>query len=120
MTELLRTRFEGQPVYVLPEQPDLAYPTMRDVAAALGAHPVGRMEAELYREVRDVTVAAMSVEHFLRDLTEGTLVIVPGDRPDIIVASLASTVSGELPAVAGIVLTGGYGLDPALRDKALA
>ena len=115
VTELLRTRFEGQPVYVLPEQPDLAYPTMRDVAAALGAHPVGGMEAELYREVRDVTVAAMSVEHFLRDLTEGTLVIVPGDRPDIIVASLASTVSGELPAVAGIVLTGGYGLDPALR-----
>ena len=57
----------------------------------------------------------MSVEHFLRDLTEGTLVIVPGDRPDILVASLASTVSGELPAVAGIVLTGGYELDPALR-----
>ena len=115
VTELLRARFEGQPVYVLPEQPDLAYPTMSDVAAALGAHPVGGMEDERYREVRDVTVAAMSVEHFLRDLTEGTLVIVPGDRPDIIVASLASTVSGELPAVAGIVLTGGYELDPALR-----
>ena len=62
-----------------------------------------------------MTVAAMSVEHFLHDLTEGTLVIVPGDRPDIIVASLASTVSGGLPAVAGIVLTGGYELDPALR-----
>ena len=115
VTELLRARFEGQPVYVLPEQPDLAYPTMSDVAAALGAHPVGGMEDERYREVRDVTVAAMSVEHFLRDLTEGTLVIVPGDRPDIIVASLASTVSGGLPAVAGIVLTGGYELDPALR-----
>jgi phosphate acetyltransferase len=60
-------------------------------------------------------VAAMSVEHFLGDLSDGTLVVVPGDRPDIVVASLVSTVSAELPAVAGIVLTGGYALDPTLK-----
>ena len=108
----LSARFEGQPVYVLPEQPELAHPTMKDVAEALGAEASG---PGLFREVRDVTVAAMSVEHFVRDLSEGALVIVPGDRPDIVVAALASTLSGELPTVAGIVLTGGYGLDPALK-----
>ena len=38
-------------------------------------------------------VAAMSVEHFVADLGDGTLVIVPGDRADILVASVASTLS---------------------------
>src|SRR5436190_9723189 len=88
---------------------------MGDVATALGAQPANGLADGLYREVRDVTVAAMSVEHFLDDLRDGTLVVVPGDRPDILVASLVSTVSAELPAVAGIVLTGGYELDPTLR-----
>ena len=31
-------------------------------------------------------IAAMSVEHFLDELVDGTLVIVPGDRPDILLA----------------------------------
>jgi phosphate acetyltransferase len=115
VAEVLATRFEGQPVYVLPEQPELACPTMEDVATALGARPAAGGGDRLYRDVREVTVAAMSVEHFLDDLAEGSLVIVPGDRPDIVVASLASTLSAELPAVAGMVLTGGYGLDPSLH-----
>jgi phosphate acetyltransferase len=115
VAELLSARFESELVFVLPEQPELACPTMEDVATALGAAPAAGGGDGLYREVRDVTVAAMSVEHFLDDLAEGTLVIVPGDRPDIVVASLASTMSAELPPVAGMVLTGGYGLDPSLQ-----
>jgi phosphate acetyltransferase len=52
----------------------------------------------------------MSVEHFIDDLVDGTLVVVPGDRPDILVASLASTVSPAIPTVAGVLITGGYPL----------
>ena len=55
------------------------------------------LDGSLGREVRDVRVAAMSVEHFFEQLVEGALVIVPGDRPDILVATLASTLSPELP-----------------------
>jgi phosphate acetyltransferase len=58
--------------------------------------------------VREVRVAAMSVEHFVDDLVEGMLVIVPGDRADIALASLASGLLPSLPAIAGMVLTGGY------------
>jgi len=80
----------GEPVYVLPELPELAFPTVGEVADELGAEVVsGSSEEALQREVRDVRVAAMSVEHFIDDLVEGTLVVVPGDRPDILVASLA-------------------------------
>ena len=56
----------------------------------------------------------MSVEHFLADLEEGTLVIVPGDRADILVASLASTLTADVPTVAGIIITAGYEPDAAV------
>jgi phosphate acetyltransferase len=123
-----------RPVYVLPEQPELAYPTVAEVAAALEARPLfefgdlrkaswagaslalpSSSEDVLQRDVRDVRVAAMSVEHFIEDLAEGTLVLVPGDRLDILVASITSTLSSAFPSVAAIVLTGGYELHPAVR-----
>ncbi|MBA3262083.1 MAG: phosphate acetyltransferase [Thermoleophilaceae bacterium] len=114
----LAARFGERPVYVLPEQPELARLTMDDVAAAVGARTDGGAADGLHREVRDVVVAAMSVEHFIEGLVEGALVIVSGDRPDIVMTSVAATASAELPAVAGIVLTGGYEIAPALRRLA--
>lgn len=95
------------PVYLIPETAELSYPTMSDVADALGARVV--LGGSLGREVRDVRVAAMSVEHFVEHLVEGALVIVPGDRPDILAATLAAALSPEMPAVAGVLLTGGRG-----------
>jgi phosphate acetyltransferase len=106
----------GEPVYVLPELPELAFPTVGEIAAALGADVVsGSTEEALQRDVRDVRVAAMSVEHFIDDLVDGTLVVVPGDRPDILVASLASTVSPAIPTVAGVLVTGGYPLSDTVQ-----
>jgi phosphate acetyltransferase len=102
-----------EPVYLLPESEELSHPTMADVAAALGARIV--FDGSLGREVRDVRIAAMSVEHFIEHLVDGALVIVPGDRPDILAATLASTVSPEMPAVAGVLLTGGQGLAEGTR-----
>jgi phosphate acetyltransferase len=123
-----------QQVFVLPEQPELAAPTVAEVAAALDARPLfeekerrkaswagtslpaaGSSAGLLQREVRDVRVAAMSVDHFIEDLTDGTLVIVPGDRPDILVASITSTLSSAFPSVSAVVLTGGYELNSAVR-----
>ncbi len=115
VAQALEGRDDDRPIYVIPEQADLARPTMADVAAALGARPLFGDASSFHRQVGDVRIAAMSVEHFIDDLVEGTLVIVPGDRPDIVVASLASTLSADLPAVAGIVLTAGYELGPNAR-----
>lgn len=99
--------------YVIAEAEELAHPTMGDVAAALGARVV--FDGSLDREVRDVRVAAMSVEHFVDHIVEGALIIVPGDRPDILAATLASTVSPDIPAVAGVLLTGGQPLAEGTR-----
>jgi phosphate acetyltransferase len=49
------------------------------------------------------------------DLVDGTLVIAPGDRPDVLVASLASTVSPAIPSVAGLVVAGDYPISDTVR-----
>jgi phosphate acetyltransferase len=104
-----------EPVYVVPERPELAYPTIAEVAAELDANVIAGSDDQLDREVRDIRVAAMSVEHFIEDLVDGTLVVVPADRPDILVASLASMVSPAIPTVAGVLVSGDYPLTDTLR-----
>ncbi len=106
----------GEPMYVLTETPALGYPTMSQVAAELRADVLTGADRRLQREVRDVRVAAMTVEHFLEDLVDGTLVLVPGDRGDIVLASLAGSMFPSLPSVAGLVLTAGYAPAPAIAS----
>jgi phosphate acetyltransferase len=112
----LEAQGPDEPVYVLPERIELAFPTMAEIAAELDARALVEPRESLQREVRDVRVAGSSVEHFIDNLVEGTLVIVPGDRPDILVATIASTVSASIPAVSGVVLTEGYPLSATIRS----
>jgi phosphate acetyltransferase len=102
-------------VYVMPEHAELAYPSVGEIQAALGARPVLSRDGMLEREVKDVRVAAMSAEHFIEDLVDGTLVVVPADRSDILIACLASALSPSFPAVSGLLLTGGYKLSPTVH-----
>jgi phosphate acetyltransferase len=97
-----------EPLYVLAENPALGNPTVAQVATELDAQLLAGGDGMLQRPIRDVRVAAMSVEHFVDDLVDGTLVIVPGDRADIVLASLATSFFPSLPAVACMILTGGY------------
>ena len=96
----------GRPVYVLAEAPELSWPSVAEVAAGVGARVVNGNN-RLDRDVRSVRVAAMTVEHFLPLLDDGALVITPGDRADILLATLASSLSATFPVPAGLLLTGG-------------
>ena len=92
--------------YVLPEEPTLGKPTMGDVKKWLDAHVLyghGRLDAL----VDDYLIAAMQVGNFLDHVVQGSLIITPGDRADIVLASLASRFSSSYPDISGIVLTGG-------------
>jgi phosphate acetyltransferase len=107
-----------EPAYVLPEVPQLAAPTVAEVARALAAEflrPVrGAEEPSTRREVGNVIVGAMSLPHFLEHISDGDLIITPGDRADLIVGSLASRFSGTYPNIAGLVLTGGLVPEPSV------
>ncbi|MDL2317333.1 phosphate acetyltransferase [Desulfovibrio sp. OttesenSCG-928-A18] len=92
--------------YVLPEEPTLGKPTMGDVKQWLKAQVLyghGRMDSL----VDDYVIAAMQVGNFLEHVSQGSLIITPGDRADIILASLASRFSTSFPDISGMVLTGG-------------
>jgi phosphate acetyltransferase len=107
-----------EPAYVLPEVPELAAPTVAEVAQALAAEflrPVrGAEEPSTRREVGHVIVGAMSLPHFLEHISDGDMIITPGDRADLIVGSLASRFSGTYPNIAGLVLTGALVPEPSV------
>jgi phosphate acetyltransferase len=107
-----------EPAYVLPEVPELAAPTVAEVAEALAARflrPVaGAEDPGTRHEVGHVIVGAMSLPHFLDHIGDGDLIITPGDRADLIVGSLASRFSGTYPNIAGLVLTGGLVPEPSI------
>jgi phosphate acetyltransferase len=69
----------------------------------------------LNREVLNIKIAAMNVPHFLDHITDGTLVITPGDRSDVILGSLAAAVSEAYPSISGLLLTGGMMLEPQVQ-----
>ncbi|GAA4655431.1 phosphate acetyltransferase [Arthrobacter cryoconiti] len=107
----VRPGASGKPVYVLPEIEEISRPTVGEVAAALSLRQMAG-SPELERDVHAVKVAAMTVGNFLHLLDPNDLVIVPGDRADVMVASLASAFSPEFPVPSGMVLTGGLAPDP--------
>ncbi|MBQ0901718.1 phosphate acetyltransferase [Micromonospora sp. U21] len=99
------------PAYAIPEVPSVSAPTVAEVAAALGATLLAGDDAALGRDVLDFVVGAAHVPTLLDHLTEGALVITPGDRADLLVAASAAHVAGQV-SVAGLVLTLGEQPDP--------
>ena len=103
------------PVYVIPEQEILARPTVAEIARALQASCIHGHDLALDREVRSYKVAAMHLSNFLDHVEEGSLIITPGDRSDVILGSLATLYSQSYPKIVGIILTGGLQPAPQVR-----
>jgi phosphate acetyltransferase len=95
------------PIFALPELAVLAKPTVGEIAEDLGATRWSGDPESFTREVEDIKVGAMELPNFLDRLVEGTLVITPGDRSDIILGSLLANAASTYPRVAGLLLTGG-------------
>ncbi|GGH65576.1 phosphate acetyltransferase [Rothia aerolata] len=107
--EIAQTAKRGplkRPVYVLPEIPELTLPSVGEVVEALELSPEGISAKDLDREIANVKVAAMTVSNFLNQFADGDFVIVPGDRTDVVVATLASSLAPSFPAPSGLLLTG--------------
>lgn len=108
-TELL-TKFKSNqnpPCFYLPYQQDLDTPTMREITLALKGESLLKTDATVHRQVKRPLVAAMTVENYLTRLQDGDLVIVPGDRTEVLTASIMSLYARNLPNISGIILTGG-------------
>ncbi|HED15817.1 MAG TPA: phosphate acetyltransferase [Gammaproteobacteria bacterium] len=116
-TEFGKTPKQDAPLYVIPSEPSLAKPTVGDIARSMQTTVLSGDAEHLNRQVYHYKIAAMQVPDFLNHLEEGSLVITPGDRSDIILACLMAYSSTAYPQIAGLLLTGG--LDPAPQLKQL-
>jgi hypothetical protein len=94
---------------VLPYRPILSNPTLAIIEDGLQGETLwpGRdMDAIIGR----VSIAAMQPEHVMQRIGEGALIVVPGDREDVIEALTQLWLDGEEHAnrPLGFVLSGGY------------
>ncbi|MFO7961049.1 MAG: phosphate acetyltransferase, partial [Nitriliruptoraceae bacterium] len=99
-----------EPVWVLPEVPMLAKPTVREISDELGADQLAGSVTDLDREVTVIKIAAMSLPNVLDHMDEGALLITPADRPDVIAGTLLARTAGTFPNIAALMLTGGFPL----------
>ncbi|WP_371479476.1 phosphate acetyltransferase [Kitasatospora sp. NBC_00315] len=105
------------PAYVIPEEPALAAPTVAQLVEATGAEVLLGDAAGLARDVRGFVFGGAMLPTFLTALTDGALVVTPGDRADLLIGSLAAHAAGA-PPIAGVLLT--LGQTPGPNVMALA
>ncbi|WP_147820944.1 phosphate acetyltransferase [Salidesulfovibrio onnuriiensis] len=101
-------------VYAVPEDESLGNPSMEDVSRWLeGTVLYGHGRQDTL--VDNYIIAAMQIGNFLEYIDDGSLIITPGDRSDIVLASLASRLSSSYPNIAGVILTGGIQPSPSVH-----
>lgn len=107
LSDKLKNSSISSPVYLLSETKELDTPSVKEIMQNLKCTHIFGSEEELRHFVKQPKIAAMSVENFLSHTEDGDLIIVPGDRADIVLAVIASNYSKEFPSIAGMLLTGG-------------
>ncbi len=120
----------------LPVRPILSNPTLEMILAGVHGEEI-HPGPDLDRVIDGVAIGAMEPGHMLERIGPGTLVIVPGDREDVILTittahlmgpagsadpgefvghGARSALSGHEGAAIGLVLTGGYRPRQAVLD----
>jgi phosphate acetyltransferase len=92
---------------VIPKIIELKSPSMKEVRELLNAEVVFG-ENQLANRVDHFIFGAMQISNFLNHIKQNVLILTPGDRADIVMASLQANISKNFPKIAGIVLTGGF------------
>ena len=96
----------------VPYRPELTWPRIRDLVRHL--HPQILHEGDMSRRIRDVAVFARGIPGGLHALDTGRLVVVPGDRHEVIMAAYLTELSGT--HLAGLLLSTGTAADPRISE----
>lgn len=105
----------GTPAWAVPENEILVAPSVESIMQAVDGHLVRGEPALLARESLGTVVAGMGMENVLLRLIEGGVVVVAGDRSDVIVGALTANASTTFPTIAALVLNGGFELSPVIE-----
>jgi phosphate acetyltransferase len=99
-------------IAAVPHRPELTWLRVRDLVRELGPRVLS--EGDLSRRIKGVAVFAQGVPAGLRVLTEGRLVVVPGDRHDVVMAACLAALGGT--RLAALLLTAGTEPDPRIWE----
>jgi BioD-like phosphotransacetylase family protein len=107
---------------VLPYRPILSNPTLAMVLEGVHGETI-HPGPDLDSVIGGIAIGAMQPEHMLQRIGPRNLVIVPGDRGDVIRTIVEAHVDGppaggepEAHSAIGLVLTGGYRPEPDVLD----
>ncbi len=104
----------GVPAWSLPEVPLLIAPTMAELLVAVDGELYSGDPELMQREALRVMVGGMTAEHILERVSEGVVVIAPGDRSDVLLAMVNAHEAEGFPSLAGIIMNGGMEPHPAI------
>ncbi|WP_405178594.1 phosphate acetyltransferase [Nocardia sp. NBC_01377] len=102
------------PSWALPEVPLLIAPTMAELCTAVDGEMYSGDPELLHREALKIMVGGMTAEHILERLTDGVVVIAPGDRSDVLLAVVNAHEAAGFPSLSGIIMNGGMLPHPAV------
>jgi phosphate acetyltransferase len=95
-------------IFVLPEVKELNQITILDILNQTDAKLISNhQEDELQKIINQKKIATMMLDNYLNYLQDGDLIIVSGDRFDIIVGTFLANLSNHYPLISAILLTGG-------------
>ena len=99
---------------VMPNDPTLGSPTLKEIANHLGAEVLYGHD-RLDRLVPHYMVIAMQMQNYLPRIKNQALLITPGDRGEIILSALEAHRSSNYPSISGLLLTTGEKPAPSVR-----
>ena len=99
----------------IPYSPQLTWPSVGQIAKALRATVLNGHQC-LSNKISDIVVGAMTAHNAIKFIKNHALLIVPGDRDDVVLAAATTDLLRTDIELAGIVLTGGLQLAPQTRE----
>jgi phosphate acetyltransferase len=104
---LIKIQTGDETDFIIPELETLQKLTIRQISNVLRAEKIYGEPEVLDYDVSEFKVAAMGIEQILKHTGNGSLVITPGDRTDVLICLFLTLLSDNFQKIAGIVLTGG-------------
>ena len=99
----------------IPFAPKLTWPTVGQVAKEIHAKVLNGRQC-LSNKIADILVGAMTAHNAIKFIKDKALLIVPGDRDDVVLAAVTTDLLRHDLDLSGIVLTGGMQLAAPTRE----
>lgn len=108
--------FEKSPINLLaciPWNADLIATRTIDLVNHLGASIINEGDIR-HRRIRGITFCARTLPNMIEHFRDGNLLVTSADRSDVLVAAALASLNGV--RLGGILLTGGYKIDSAIKN----